>query len=458
MKRIMIAGTNSGVGKTTITAGIIAALRRRGYTVAPFKVGPDYIDPGFHGAAAGVEAGNLDSWMVPPDQVLEILHRRVPKGAVAVIEGVMGLHDGRKNMGEIGSSAHVAKITGTPVVLVASGAKMARSAAALVGGYVYFDRGVPFAGTILNHVSGESHYRLLSEAVTGHLGLPVFGWFPHNPSVSVPERHLGLMPAAETGQLRELLDRLAEMAEAQLDLEAILRAAEAAGPLPEPEATVFPAVPQPSLCKIAVARDEAFHFYYPENLALLAALGAELAFFSPLKDSGLPQGAHGVLLGGGFPEMFARELAENSAMRCSLQRAALSGMPVYAECGGYMYLAAELVDFEGGRHPMCRVFEGRAVMRGGRRALGYVEVAGTGGNDLLPENETCRGHEFHWSEMEGATGSPVYRLTGGGLTGERVLNCSGSYIHLHFMSNPAVARRLVSACARRAGREDFRAK
>ncbi|MDW7684108.1 MAG: cobyrinate a,c-diamide synthase [Bacillota bacterium] len=447
MKRILIAGTNSGVGKTTLTAGLIYALRRRGYAPVPFKVGPDYIDPGFHAAAAGTPAGNLDSWMVPPDQVLETLHRRVPGGAIAIIEGVMGLYDGRRDMGEIGSSAHVAKITQTPVVLVASGAKMARSVAALIGGYVNFDRDVHFAGAVLNYVSGESHYRLLEGAITEHLDLPVFGYLPKEIKAQVPERHLGLLPAAETEGLEALLTQLADLVEEHLNVDAILSAAAAAPPLPRPAQTVFPPQREPAACRIAVARDEAFHFYYPENLELLADYGADIVPFSPLHDEKLPKGTSGVLLGGGFPEMFARQLAANTSMHASLAGAVEEGMPVYAECGGYMYLARELEDFDGNTFPMAGVFPGRAVMQKRRRALGYVEVAGVPGNFLLPQAESCRGHEFHWSHMAGQGKTPLFQmLPAGDETGEQFKNCAGSYIHLHFLSNPGVARRFVRAC------------
>lgn len=448
MKRILIAGTHSGVGKTMLTAGLIYALRRRGEHVVPFKVGPDYIDPGFHAAAAGIPAGNLDSWMVPPDQVLEILHRRVPADAIAVIEGVMGIYDGRKGQGEIGSSAHVAKITQTPVVLVASGAKMARSAAALVGGYIHFDRDVPFAGIVFNHLSGESHFRLLEEAVSGYLSLPVFGYLAKDQRVAVPERHLGLLPAAESEDIEKLLTLLADLVEENIAVDAILAAAAAAGPLPEPTRKIFPDQRERFSCRIAIARDEAFSFYYAENLELLSSFGAELVFFSPLHDSRLPKECHGLLLGGGFPEVFAAGLARNVGIRQAVKAAAMAGMPIYAECGGYMYLAQELRDFKGEAWPMAGVFPGRAVMREKRRALGYVEVAGLAENFLLPENETCRGHEFHWSELEQISAPAQYRkLPQGEVGGERFANCLGSYFHLHFLSNPGMARRFVTACA-----------
>lgn len=447
MKRILIAGTHSGVGKTTITAGLIYALRRRGYDVRPFKVGPDYIDPGFHAAAAGVPAANLDSWMVPPDQVLETLERRVPAGAIAIIEGVMGLYDGRKGMGEVGSSAHVAKITQSPVVLVASGAKMARSAAALVGGFINFDKELDFAGVIFNHVSGDSHYQILKQAVTDHLGTPLLGYLPKEPKATVPERHLGLMSATETEGLKSLFDILADLVESHLDVDGILAAATAAGALPLPGNRVFPRQPEPPSCRIAVAKDEAFHFYYPENLELLTAYGAELVPFSPLHDTALPADISGIILGGGFPEMFASQLASNASMRDDLSRAARSGMPVYAECGGYMYLGQSLTDFNGDSFPMVGVFSGRAVMQQKRRALGYVEVSGTTHNNLLPTNETCRGHEFHWSDMEGVSAASLYaKLPQGETVGERVCHCYGSYIHLHLLSNPTVARRFVDLC------------
>jgi cobyrinic acid a,c-diamide synthase len=447
MKRIMIAGTQSGVGKTTLTAGLIYALRRRGHRVVPFKVGPDYIDPGFHAAAAGTEAGNLDSWMLPPAQVLEILHRRVPEGAIAVIEGVMGLYDGRKGLGEVGSSAHVAKITATPVLLVASGAKMARSAAALVGGYLAFDPQVPFAGVVFNYLSGSSHFSLLKSETEAHLTVPVWGYLPREAAAAVPERHLGLLPAAEAEGLTAILEALADLVESHVDISAILAAAEAAPALPLPERKVFAGRAEPAACRIAVARDEAFHFYYPENLELLRYMGAETVSFSPLHDSVLPPKTHGILLGGGFPEMFAETLAANSSMRNSIRWAVLAGMPVYAECGGYMYLARELEDFEGKIWPMAGVFPGRAVMRRQRRALGYVEAKGAAGNLLLPVGESCRGHEFHWSDMEDVSSAPLYcKVPDCEPAGERADHAMGSYLHLHFLSNPGVARRLVTLC------------
>ncbi len=452
MKRILLAGTHSGVGKTMLTAGLIFALRRRGQQVIPFKVGPDYIDPGFHAAAAGVPAANLDSWMLPPDQVLEILHRRVPEGAFAVIEGAMGIYDGRKGQGEIGSSAHVAKITETPVVLVASGAKMARSAAALVGGYLQFDRDLPFAGIIFNRLSGESHFQLLKDEVNSYFSIPVFGYLAEDNRLTVPERHLGLLPAAENSDLEKLLTLLADMVEEKIAIEAILASASAAGPLPQPIRKIFPEKSERFSCRIAIARDEAFSFYYAENLELLSCFGAELVPFSPLHDNKLPDETHGILLGGGFPEVFAAKLAQNEAIRQAVKAAALAGVPVYAECGGYMYLAQELQDSIGLIWPMAGVFPGRAVMRKKRRALGYVEVSGLAENFLLPENETCRGHEFHWSEMEQISDPVLFRkLPQGEIFGERIANCQGSYFHLHFLSNPGIARRFVAACANYAG-------
>lgn len=449
MERIMIAGTHSGVGKTMLTAGVIKSVRNRGRKVVPFKVGPDYIDPGFHAAAAGMPAGNLDSWMMPADQVLEAFMNRSVAGGLAVIEGVMGLYDGRRGEGEAGSSAQVAKITRTPVLLVASGEKMGRSAAALVDGFIRFDRDVNFIGVIFNQVSGESHYRLLQEEVSRHTRVPVLGYLPREAAVTLPERYLGLQPAVETAGLEDILDQLAVLVEQTVDLPAILAAAAKAPLLPKPARTVIPAARNSvPYCRIAVANDAAFHFYYRENLALLNALGAELVNFSPLCDSQLPAACDGVCLGGGFPELFAAELAANGSMRQDLARAAAAGMPVYAECGGYMYLARDLTDLQGQSYPMAGVFPGRAVMRERRRALGYVEVAAAGSSLFLPPGETARGHEFHWSEMTGAsTGEPLYRLLpSGDAVGELKHNCAGSYIHLHFFSNPHVAVNFVDAC------------
>lgn len=449
MDRIVVAGTSSGTGKTTVTAGLLAALRRRGHSVSPFKVGPDYIDPGFHTLAAGTAARNLDSWILPPSRVLEVLGRSVPRGYLAVVEGVMGLYDGRRGEGEVGSTAHVAKITKTPVILVAGGAKMARSAAALAGGYLHFDPELKFAGVIFNFVSGESHFRLLKEAVEEHLGLPVFGYLPKDMDIALPERHLGLLPAGETQGLKQMLDRLAAMIENTVDVEAIMTAAASAGPLPPVPDPVFPPQPAGSVCTIAVARDEAFNFYYPENLELLAAYGAELKWFSPLRDASLPAATDGVYIGGGFPEMFADRLAANKTLREQLARQAGLGMPVYSECGGYMYLCRELVDFGGRSFPMAGVFPGRAVMQDKRQRLGYSEVTAAIETFFLQPGETCRGHEFHWSLVEGPGNRPLYRrLPDKGAAGEYVNNCAGSYVHLHFLSNPAVAERFVATCSR----------
>ncbi|NLM52763.1 MAG: cobyrinate a,c-diamide synthase [Firmicutes bacterium] len=448
MKRILIAGTHSGVGKTTVTAAVIAALKRRGYSIVPFKVGSDFIDPGFHAVAAGMPAGNLDSWILSPAQIREILHRRVPPTAVAVIEGVMGIYDGRKGGGELGSSAHVAKITKTPVLLVASGAKMARSAAAMVGGYVNFDPEVHFAGVIFNHLGSASHFQILKEAVETSLKIPVIGWLPHNLDITIPERHLGLVPAWEGENLAQLFTYLAELAERYFDLDAIIKiaAAAAADKLPPVTKSVLPQR-QLVKCRLAMALDEAFHFYYPENLLLLEALGAELVPFSPLHDARLPANCQGVLLGGGFPEMYAKALAANQALRRELKVKAEAGMPIYAESGGYMYLAQALTTIEGETYPMCGIFPGRARMHTNRQALGYVEVKGTVDNKLLPPEESCRGHEFRWSEMEAAGSSYLYRTREQTFRGERKYNCFGSYIHLHFFSNPRLPQRFLKLCS-----------
>lgn len=446
MKRLLIAGTNSGVGKTTITAAIIAALKRRGQTIIPFKVGPDYLDPGFHSAAAGQPAGNLDSWMLPPAQVRAILQRRVPSSAIAIIEGVMGLYDGRKNEGEAGSSAQLAKITKTPVVLVASGAKMARSAAALVGGYTQFDPELNFAGVIFNHLGSPSHYQILTKAVKDYLNLPVLGWLPKDTKIVIPERHLGLLPTAEAENLPALFEQLADLAEAHLDLDALLAAAATAGELPAVSETVYSVQQAPVSCRLAVAQDKAFHFYYRENLDYLQALGAELLPFSPLHDRQLPPDCHGVLLGGGFPELYAQKLSANESLRRQLKEKAAAGLPIYAESGGYMYLAQSLTNFAGETYPMCGIFSGHARMHKGRRALGYVEVKGTAANDLLPPRESCRGHEFRWSEMEDAGSNYIYQTDQQLLRGERIANCYGSYLHLHFLANPRLAQRFVTAC------------
>ena len=456
--RLAIAGAHSGVGKTTITVGIIAALRRRGLAVQPFKVGPDYIDPTYHTLAAGRSCRNLDTWMVPPDRVCALFAHSARQMDISIVEGVMGLYDGLGYEEEAGSTAQVAKLLQAPVILVLDASKMARSAAALALGYRHFDPDLPLAGFIVNRVGSERHGRGVATAIEQATGLSVLGWLPREPALNIPERHLGLVPTVEPGHWQAFIDTAAGQVSAQLDLDRLLALAQNAPPLSLPD------LPDPFLRQqttthrrrpvIAVARDRAFHFTYPCNLDLLRAAGAEIAFFSPLQDADLPPGTAGVLLSGGFPELYAKELSANEGMRRVLRQAHDRGMPIYAECGGLMALTESIVDLDGQEHPMFGLLPGRSVM-GGRLILGYRLARAAGDSWLLSPGEVVHGHEFHYSAWEGrpADVPPAYDLLsrdGRGAFSEEGA-CLGSlwasYVHLHFWGKPDLPLCFVRACA-----------
>jgi cobyrinic acid a,c-diamide synthase len=455
--RLVIAGTHSGVGKTTLTAGLVAALRRRGLTVQPFKAGPDYIDPTYHSLAAGRPCRNLDTWMVPPDAVRSLFARATCDADIAIIEGVMGLYDGADYDGESGSTAEVAKLLGAPVVVVLDASKMARSAGAVALGYRQFDEDLPLAGFVVNRAAGEGHGRGVAEAVARAAGLPVLGWLPRRESLHVPERHLGLVPTNEPGRWDEFLGAAGDLVARHLDIDRLLAIARQAAPLPMTAAAESrPAEVRPV---IAVARDEAFQFTYEDNLDLLRAAGAEIAFFSPLRDPALPPRAGGVILSGGFPEVYAEALAANRPLHDALRAAHRRGLPIYAECGGLMYLTEAIIDGNGAGHEMAGLLPGHSVMSG-RLTLGYRLARAVTRSWLLPRGEMVRGHEFHYSVWEGrpANLSPVWHLLSrsGGLSAPRPEGaCLGSlwasYVHLHFAARPGLAERFIAAAGGGAG-------
>ncbi len=448
--RLVIGGATSGVGKTTVATGLMAALARRGLRVQPFKAGPDYIDPSYHTWATGVSSRNLDTWMLPGAAVQELFARAARGADVALVEGVMGLFDGYSGLDEGGSTAHLAKLLRAPVLLVLDAGKMARSAAAMALGYARFDPQLRVAGVLLNFVAGETHYGWLREAVEGQAGIPVVGYLPNDPALQLPERHLGLIPMAERKTVGPLLDRLVDTLERHVDLERILRLARGASPLPEVPARIFPAPPSPPSVTLAVGRDEAFSFYYPENLELLEAHGARIVFFSPLRERALPPGAQGLYLGGGFPEVYAKDLSANAAMLRAVRDAAAAGMPIYAECGGLMYLCEGIEDFDGARHPLAGLVPGWARMRKDRLHLGYLEAEAQAPSVVAEAGVRVRGHEFHWAEWgPAAECAPAYRILNQGNRPEGFAqgNLVASFLHVHFGAAPEMAARLVAACA-----------
>jgi cobyrinic acid a,c-diamide synthase len=445
----VVAGTASGVGKTTVTAGIAAALLRRGLAVQPFKAGPDYIDPSYLGRAAAVPCRNLDTWMLDEAAVRELFARAAASADVAVVEGVMGLFDGRSGEDEAGSTAQLAKLLGLPVVLVVDASAMARSAAAAVMGYQRFDPALQVAGVVLNRVGSERHAEMCTTAIEQATGVRVLGWLPRDETVALPERHLGLIPESELRPDGQLFDSLAELVERQVDLDALLTRA-APCPLDVPR-RLFPREPQPSLARIAIARDRAFNFYYEDSLDLLRAWGAELLPFSPLEDERLPEGAGAVYIGGGFPELYAGELAANASMHAALREAAAHGLPVYGECGGLMYLGRSLVDLEGQAHQMVGLVPADSAMTRDRLSLGYRE-AESRGTPLLPAGERARGHEFHWSTLrEPPSGehAAYWFVEGDGRPeGFRAGSVTATYLHTHLAARLDLARNFVAAASR----------
>lgn len=450
--RFAIAGTGSGVGKTTLTLGIMRALERNGLKVQGFKCGPDYIDPTYHSAVTGRASRNLDTWMVPHETMQEIFIRGSEGADVSVIEGVMGLYDGKNPLSNEGSTAHIAALLDCPIILVVNVQSMARSAAAVVMGFQKLDDGARIAGVIVNKCGSEGHYRIVKSAIEQECGIPVVGWLGRNEELNIPERHLGLIPAIERGELNPLFELAAQQVEATVDLNLILSYANDAPALALPKERLL-ASQRESDPTIAVARDASFNFYYLENLEMLEHCGAKVIYFSPLAGETVPSDADGVYFGGGFPEEFAAQLADNIRLKDDLHTLAASGMPIYAECGGYMYLCRSIKDRSGQTYPMAGIIPAIVEMQPKLAALGYREVRAIQDSLLLPEDSRMRGHEFHYSTLtadHSDTYPYAYETTG--LRGVKKEGyCSGNilagYTHVHFASNPDAALRWVRICS-----------
>ncbi|MEU1011581.1 cobyrinate a,c-diamide synthase [Streptomyces sp. NPDC005890] len=450
--RLVIAAPSSGSGKTTVATGLMAAFAARGLAVSPHKVGPDYIDPGYHTLATGRAGRNLDAYLCGPELVAPLFLHGARGCDLAVVEGVMGLYDGAAGEGELASTAHVAKLLRAPVVLVVDASSQSRSVAALVHGFASWDPEVRVGGVILNKVGSDRHEALLREALDAS-GVPVLGALRRVEQVDVPSRHLGLVPVAE--RRAAAVDAVAAMA-AQVvrgcDLDALEALGRSAGALPGGSAPWTPESPthdHPSRSAekrapvVAVAGGEAFTFSYAEHTELLAAAGAEVVSFDPLHDEQLPDGTAGLVIGGGFPEVYAAELSANEPLRKAVADLALSGAPMAAECAGLLYLCREL----DGR-PMCGVLDATARMSE-RLTLGYRDAVAVGDSVLAAAGTRMRGHEFHRTVVEPGAGAapawgvraPVRRVEGFVQQGVHA-----SYLHTHWASEPGVARRFVERC------------
>jgi cobyrinic acid a,c-diamide synthase len=450
LPRLVVAGTHSGVGKTTIASGLMAALAARGHEVAPFKVGPDFIDPSYHTLASGRPGRNLDAFLSGPDLVGPLFAHGATGTDIAVVEGVMGLFDGKSGGGEYASTAHVAKLLNAPVLLVVDARAMARSAAALVHGYATFDPKLRVAGVILNRVGSATHETMLREAIEP-LGIPILGVLRRDADLHTPDRHLGLVPAAERREeARKALARTGEAVARSCDLEGITRLAVSADPLrttpwdptsPETETSVT----QPPV-RVAVASGPAFSFVYEENLELLRGAGAETVFFDPTTEEDLPESTDALYLGGGFPETYAEALSENEPLRERVRAFASSGRPIAAECGGLLYLCRELDGRE-----MCGVLDARAHMTD-RLSLGYRKARALVDSPLATANTTVRGHEFHYSTVEPQAGaspdaSPAWELSRRGEEGFILGGVHASYLHTHWAATPEAPLRFVRSAA-----------
>ncbi|MEU5667396.1 cobyrinate a,c-diamide synthase [Streptomyces longwoodensis] len=452
--RLVVAAPSSGSGKTTVATGLMAAFAARGLAVSPHKVGPDYIDPGYHALATGRTGRNLDAYLCGPELIAPLFLHGARGCDLAVVEGVMGLYDGAAGEGELASTAQVAKLLGAPVVLVVDASAQSRSVAALVHGFASWDPGVRIGGVILNKVGSDRHEALLREALES-CGVPVLGALRRAEPVSTPSRHLGLVPVAE--RRAAAVDSVAAMADLVVrgcDLDALEALARGAGAVPGGSAPWTPGSPthdRPSRSVegcgskpvVAVAGGEAFTFSYAEHAELLAAAGAEVVTFDPLRDERLPEGTRGLVIGGGFPEVYAGELSANEPLRKAVADLASSGAPVAAECAGLLYLCREL---DG--QPMCGVLDATARMTD-RLTLGYRDAVAVGDSALAAAGTRMRGHEFHRTVVEPGAGAapawgvrtPVRRVEGFVQHGVHA-----SYLHTHWASEPGVARRFVERC------------
>jgi cobyrinic acid a,c-diamide synthase len=453
--RVVIAAPGSGHGKTSVATGLLGALRQRGLKVSPHKVGPDYIDPGYHALAAGRPGRNLDPWLVGEERIAPMFAwgARTPEPAdVAVIEGVMGLFDGVAGQGDFASTAHVARLLNAPVVLVVDSRGVSSSAAALLHGFTTWDPGTHIGGVIFNKAGSPRHEELLREAA-GAAGVPVLGVLRRQDQLTVPSRHLGLIPAAELGgPAADAVAALARIVAASVDLDAVLRLARTAGPLPEvphdqdrASERVRPALPRP---RIAIAGGPAFTFGYAEHPELLTAAGADVVTFDPVRDEELPGAVDGLVIGGGFPEEHAEALSANGPLRARVAALARAGAPVIAECAGLLYLARSI---DG--HPMCGVLDADAVMTG-RLTLGYRDAVAAVTSPLALAGTRVRGHEFHRTAIEAgaprgqgtAASAWHWRQPGGPVTEGFVQGqVHASYLHTHWNGVPGAAARITAA-------------
>ncbi len=455
---LIIAGDRSGVGKTTVTLAILAFLTKQGNRVQSFKIGPDYIDPMFHFSATGIPCRNLDPVLTSPSYVQDCFKRHAKNANCVVIEGVMGLFDGIRNpevtnpnfLNDYGSTAHIARILNLPVALVLDCSRLSSSIAAIAFGYANLDPKVNIAGVILNKVASDRHLELLETALES-IKMPILGVFRRNAEINLRGRHLGLIPSSEIPNLQSTFNRLAELAKTSLEWDKLLSLIHQKSPsLQVSESPSLRVSESPSL-RIAIAKDKAFNFYYQDNLDILEELGAELIFWSPLEDRHIPNNIQGLYFGGGFPEVFAQQLAENKTVRQELKQIIQAGIPTYAECGGLMYLCQQLIDLNKQAWSMVGVIPSCVTMKA-KLTLGYRQATALQTSSLAIAQQTVRGHEFHHSQLTAVSPTPQWQLKGfhnssHQLTeGWNIKQLHASYLHLHWGEYKFLAQRFIQRC------------
>ncbi len=448
--RLIIAGTQSGVGKTTVTTGLMGALAKRGYRVQGFKAGPDFIDPSYHYLATNLPSRNLDSWLLNERRIKELFIRASSKAQISIIEGVMGLYDGMSGIDERGSTSHLSKLLRCPVILVVDASSLARSVGALVLGYKLMDRRVKLKGAILNNVAGEKHAHWCKQAIERYAKVKVLGSLMRNKEIELEERHLGLIPTKEKREiLLKKIEKIIEFVGYSLDIDQIIKIAYSAEPLPDTWLSY--SKEREETLRIGVAYDEAFNFYYRDALDDIQNFGGKIEFFSPIKDE-FPKNISGLYIGGGFPEVLAKELENNNSMRKSIKRYVEKGLPTIAECGGLMYLTNSIRDFNSKSFKMIGLIDAETIMSK-RLTLNYTLAEVIRDNILSLINSKVKGHEFHYSSIEGIREDSKFAysmIKGRGLLdgkdGFLIYNLIASYMHIHLSSNRKRIVRFLKAC------------
>ena len=445
--KIVVAGATSGVGKTAITTAIMYALTKNGFHVQPFKIGPDFIDPSYHNLVTGRPSRNLDVWMMGKNGVLKCFNDSSQGADIAIIEGVMGLFDGLSGKDDYASTAQIAKMLDAPVILVIDAGKAARSIAAIALGFLHFDKKLKIAGFILNNVAGDKHAKFVLDAFACKVNVPIIGIIRRDKKITIEERYLGLVPALELEKKKRSIHQSAKYISEQIDIDKIKSLCK---PINRTKA-IQKAFPDTRI-RVAVALDESFNFYYADNFDALRKQHAELIFFSPVNDVELPENIHGIILGGGFPEILADKLEFNQAMIKSISKAATNGMPIYGECGGLMYLTRSIRRNNEGkkkRQKMIGLIEADTFMSG-KLTLNYTEADCT--SSFFEDIYKIRGHEFHYSNIENISTDSKFAYTmrrGNGVDNKRdgfvVYNCLASYMHLHFANN-RLPERFIKNC------------